>query len=797
MTLWFFRSLVLVFTIFLLLIIFCFSLFRNSLPVLEGRVRTEGIESPVDIIRDEPGVPLIKGASRTDVAFATGFLHAQERFFQMDLSRRNSAGELSELVGNIAIEHDKKQRKHAFQKVARKIIEQMPDEQKTVMEAYSKGVNEGLNTLESKPFEYWLLNVDPAPWKLEDSFLAVFSMYMDLNDYQVKLDGTKGFLATFTTSDVIEFLSPSGTRWDSPLIEDHLPEALLPGPDKVNLRNTPASLYANLTGELIEDAMAGSNNWAVSGQLTKHGGALIESDMHLKHRVPNIWYRARIQYPDPLDPFQTISVTGVTLPGAPLIVAGSNGQVAWAFTNSYGDWVDLVQLEEDGNVYSTTDGPEVFYNWSETINVKGQKSVIADYQATRWGPVISSRYDESRYALRWTAHYPDATNINLINLETASNTEEAMSIATGSGIPPQNFTVGDSAGNIGWTIAGRIPGRSGLDSTFPLSWEKADSHWQGWLSPEDYPRVFNPDSGRIWTANARVASGADYQKLGNGGYALGPRQKQIRDRLMALDQADEQQFLEIALDSNAVYMGRWRQLILETLDEKGLSGNTDRQIFYKYVNNWSGRAATEDVGYRLVREFNDTVSLKILQFLGRYFLSLSGRQNLNIEDTWLQNLNHEEEMIWRLLDEQPIHWLSPVYGSWNELFLESVDAVIERLGGAEELSSATWGAFNVSSVKHPLSDAIPFFGSLLNMPVVALEGDLWMPRTQRPSDGVSERMIVAPGREEQGIFHMPGGQSGHPLSPFYKKGYLDWVHGRKKGFLPQEAKYHLTLEPEL
>ena len=112
------------------------------------------------------------------------------------------------------------------------------------------------------------------------------------------------------------------------------------------------------------------------------------------------------------------------------------------------------------------------------------------------------------------------------------------------------------------------------------------------------------------------------------------------------------------------------------------------------------------------------------------------------------------------------------------------------------MASATWGKRNISAVKHPLSDAIPFFGNLLNMPVVALEGDLWMPRTQRSSEGVSERLIVAPGREEQGIFHMPGGQSGHPLSPFYKKGYLDWVQGRNKSFLPKTGRYHLTLEPE-
>lgn len=791
---WLGRSALLVTTLLLLILLWTFNIFRNSLPVLDGDVYVNGITSSVTVERDSVGVPIISGSNRSDVAFATGYLHAQERFFQMDLGRRNSAGELSALVGSVALEHDKRQRKHRFRQVAHQSSALLSESHRQILDAYTNGVNTGLSDLDSKPFEYWLLSIEPEPWVKEDTFLTVFSMYMDLNDDAAKLDNAKGFLDQVVSNSVIDFLSPLSTRWDSPLIADELEVPPLPDETQVNLRSKPAAFYSSLNGSLIEDAAIGSNSWAVSGKLTDHGGAIVENDMHLNHRVPNVWYRAQLRYPDP-ESNKDIRITGVSLPGTPIVVVGSNTDVAWGFTNSNGDWVDLVALELEGNVYQTPQGPESLYTWSETIAIKGQESVIVDYQGTRWGPVVQSSYDDRQYALRWTAHDPAATNLNLINLESVGNVESAMAVANTSGIPPQNFTVGDRHGSIGWTIAGRIPSRIDIDSTLPLPWDRADQHWKSWLAAEDYPSVVNPISNRIWTANARVASGNDYRKLGNGGYAAGPRQQQIRDALMATEIADEKGMLEIALDDRALYMNNWRELIISTLSEPVRNAEPARQVFYDHVKQWSGKAATDDVGYRLVREFNDAVSLKILQSLGRYFLSLSGYANSNVNDSWLQKLNHEEEMIWRLLDERPMNWLSSKYESWDELFIEAIDEVTQALGGKDQLANATWGERNKAKVNHPLSGSIPIFGQLLNMPSVPLAGDIWMPKAQKPSAGISERIVVSPGREDKAIFHMPGGQSGHPLSFFYQLGYMDWAEGRETPFFPQEIEYRLTLQP--
>ncbi|WP_422462526.1 MULTISPECIES: penicillin acylase family protein [unclassified Endozoicomonas] len=795
MLIWLRRGFFLLVSISLLIILTAFVLLRQSLPMLEGEVEAPFLNAAVTIERDAQGVPLISGSDRMDVAFATGYLHAQERFFQMDLNRRNSAGELSELVGDLALDHDKRQRKHRFRKVAQQAVEIMSAEHQALLNAYTDGVNHGLKDLGQKPFEYLLLGVEPELWQNEDSFLSIFSMYMDLNDDEVKLDNLKGFLSRVTVPAVIDFLSPLKTRWDSPMQPGELPDVPTPGAELVDLRSKETELYANLGGTTLEDSLIGSNNWAVSGELTDHGGAIIQDDMHLSHRVPTIWYRASLSYPHPDQPEDRVRITGVTLPGTPFIVVGSNTHIAWGFTNTAGDWVDLVELDIDDGQYMTNDGPKPLERWTETIHIKDQEPVVVDYSGTHWGPVVDSAYDDTQYALRWTAHRPQATNVNLVSLEVARNAEQGMAIANRSGIPPQNFTVGDREGNIGWTVAGQIPNRSVIDSTYPLPWQQADDNWGGWLPDVHYPRVYNPADQRVWTANARIVSGADYDKMGNGGYALGPRQIQIRDALMALERADEQALLEIALDHRALYMDNWRRLLLDTLTEDVMAGNLSRQTFYRYVNNWSGKAATDDVGYRLVREYKDALKLKIMSSLGRYFLSLSPEAKEDVEDGFMQKLNHESEMIWRLLEERPLHWLSPQYENWDELLIETVDQVVSDLGGVDQLGNATWGQRNTADIRHPLSGAIPVFGRLLEMPAVPLSGDVWMPRAQRADQGVSERLVVSPGREDEAIFHMPGGQSGHPLSPFFSAGYMDWVEGKASPFLPGDAKYTLTLTP--
>ena len=801
---WIKNTLALLFLACVLIGICCYSILYLSLPQLDGNISVKHLHHTVTISRDSHGIPVIKGSSRSDVAYATGYLHAQERFFEMDLSRRNAAGELSELLGRMALNMDKKRRRHRFRMIAKEAISQATPAQRAILLAYTQGVNKGLQDLHTKPFEYWILGTKPKPWNMQDSLLSVYCMFLELNDKDAKLDDTKGFLRQLSSQKVLDFISPLKTRWDSPLISEQYHPLPIPGKDEINLRALSQAEYANLSGKLIPDRELGSNNFAVAGKVTKTGHAIVENDMHLGLRVPTIWYRAQLIYPaDIKHPNgKQVKITGVTLPGVPNIVVGSNSHIAWSFTNSYGDWVDLIKLKTEGDEYFTKQGKAKFQTWYDTINIKDEPAVEVQYQTTHWGPVKKSKFSPNLYAQTWTAYNPKSINLNLLELEKASTVQQAITVANRSGIPAQNFTVGDSRGSIGWSIAGVLPDRHNLHSDKPIPYQYANQHWKQQLPQSEYPKIINPSVSRIWTANARVASGDALTKIGNGGYALGARQQQIKNALLNLKQFDERDLLNIALDDRAIYMNNWRKIILETLTQANLKSHPERGAFLDYVKNWSGRAETDDVGYRLVREFHDTLNKAVIRGIGRYLLRRNNIQDQAIPDTWIQGVNHEREMLLRLYQDKPMNWLSPNYDNWNQLFLASIDKVINKLAKQHDtdkvtaLKLSTWGERNTARINHPLTQALPFLSHWLDMPHIALSGDSYMPRAQRPKDGISERMIVSPGHEENGIFHMPGGQSGNPISPFYKDGFSDWANGTDSPFLPGPEKYRLTLTPK-
>ena len=241
-----------------------------------------------------------------------------------------------------------------------------------------------------------------------------------------------------------------------------------------------------------DDAVRGSNNWAVAGTHTVHGGALLANDMHLGISVPNTWYRLSLVFPG-VDGERR--VTGVTLPGAPFVVAGSNGHVAWGFTNSEGDWADLVLLEPDPanpEAYLTPEGPRKLERETETIEVKGEKAETLAVESTIWGPVIDKDHAGRRRALAWVALREGGLNASLVRMESVGGLDEAQALAPEAGMPNQNFVVADSAGRIGWTIIGRIPRRVGHDGSVPTSWADGTRRWDGWLAPGGLPSRRGP-----------------------------------------------------------------------------------------------------------------------------------------------------------------------------------------------------------------------------------------------------------------------------------------------------------------
>jgi penicillin amidase len=737
---------------------------RASLPQLDGELPLTGLRAPVTVERDAAGVPTIRGANRVDLARATGFLHAQDRFFQMDLLRRRAAGELAELIGAAVLPVDREVRLHRFRDLARRVIERAEPGERALVEAYTAGANAGLDALGAKPFEYFVLRAEPDPWRPEDTVLCLLAMFLTLHDESGVRESTVGLIHDTLPQEMYEFLVPRGTEWDAPLVGEAYETPPIPGPEVFDLRSTHSAGTPKAASRLewAEAPVLGSNNWAVAGTHTADGRALLANDMHLGISVPNTWYRASLVWPSE-DASADQRITGVTLPGTPAIVVGSNGHIAWGFTNSQADWNDVVILEldpDDPEVYLTPEGPRKLEHHDEPIRVKGQDTQTLDVVWTVWGPVIGHDHEGRPRAVRWTAHEEEAVNLGLGRFERARDVDQAIQIASLTGIPPQNFVCADSTGRIGWTIIGRIPRRVGFEGRLPGSWANASRRWDGWLRTDEYPRVVDPPLGRVWTANARVVGGEMLTKLGEGSYAFGARARQIRDDLLALQAATVSDLSAIQLDDRAVFLERWQRLLLDVLSPEAIASSPERAELRRFVESWGARAATSSVGYRMVRAFRLTVA-------DRVFEPLTAACRERDEDFRYLRIWQYEGPLWRLVEE--------------------------LTEGGTPLGDLTWGERNTVRIQHPLSRALPWLGRFLDMPREPLPGGSHMPRVQGPTHGASERLVVSPGHEDEGVFHMPGGQSGHPLSPFHAEGHAAWAKGEPAPFLPGPTIHTLVL----
>ncbi len=786
---------------------------RASLPQLDGTATATGVSAAVTIERDALGVPTIRGRTRLDVSRALGWLHGQERFFQMDLLRRTAAGELAELFGKRALPRDIANRLHAFRARAQKTLAQLSADQRATIEAYTAGVNAGLRALGEKPFEYIVLRDPPRPWQPEDTLLVIHAMALDLQDEMGSYERSLMTLRDELGEEAVAFFVPVVTPRDAALDGTTAPLPPIPGPKVINLRTRKVSGHlprgegvATASGTPVRDpfpfpardpeAAIGSNAFALAGTHTATGAAMLANDMHLDHGVPNTWFRTVLEWTDAESPNSVRRVAGVTLPGAPAIVAGSNGHVAWGFTNAYIDTLDLVEIGVNSisRVLYTAPGHERMLQMEirkETILVKGEKPVTKEFSDTIWGPIVIANENERPFALRWIAHDVAATDLTLMEIETATTTSAAIAVAHRAGIPAQNILLADRAGDIAWTIAGRIPKRVGYTGRLPVSWAFGDRRWEGYLAPAEIPVVRGADSvkpGRLWSANQREVGGEALAKLGDGAYRRAPRAAQIRDGLSALARATPRDLLAVQLDDRALFLERWHELLLRTLTPAATEGKKARTALRAFAEKWEGRASIDAVSYRLVREFRIAVLARVF---GPIFKSCTEAYS---EFNWSEF--QVEPAFWTMLEQKPLHLLAPAFATWDDLLVAACDDVIhviDKQGVA--MPKANWGWRNTARIRHPFSHSFPWLADRLNMPADPLPGGDDMPRVQSPGHGASERLVVSPGREDEGIFHMPGGQSGHPLSPFYRAGHEAWVKGEPTPFLPGKTQHTLTLQP--
>jgi penicillin amidase len=527
---------------------------QRVLPVSEGRLEVDGLAGEVSIERDANGIPTLRGASRDAVLFGLGFVHAQDRLWQLETHRRIGAGRLSEAFGPGALDNDKFLRALGVRRAAAAQWAALGIDARGAVLAYTAGINAFIaDHLRARPPEFLILGLQPEPWTPEDTLAWGIMMAWDL-----------------------------GGNWSNELLRMRLAlslpvaridQLLPPYPGEKPL---PASDYAALyrelriSGELGQRALldapesgvegVGSNNWVLAGSRTVSGKPLLANDPHLKLTTPALWYFARLEYPGQ-------KLAGATMPGLPLVVMGQNERIAWGLTNTNPDVQDvyLEQIKVDDPArYRTPGGWAEFQTFNETIRVKGQADVVLQVRATRHGPVISDagtavvggltgKPGGPAYALalRWTALDADAASIGAgLAISAAGSVAEFIRAAEKYVAPMQNMVAADVAGSIGFIAAGRVPLRHAANDLHGLApapgWE-ARYDWIGFLDPGRTPREIDPPRGWIATANHRITS-ADYPHYITSEWALPYRQQRIEALLGAQPKHDKESLRRIQAD---------------------------------------------------------------------------------------------------------------------------------------------------------------------------------------------------------------------------------------------------------
>jgi len=555
---------------------------RQSLPQLEGTLSLSGLKAPVEIVRDRHGVPHIYAGSIDDAYFALGFVHAQDRLWQMEMNRRIGSGRLSEALGAATLDADKFLRTLGVRRVAEATLKALSVEARSQLDAYAAGVNAFLAQRSGPlPPEFLLTGVQPEPWQSADSVTWIKMMAWDLGgnwrSELLRLRLTKKLSA----AQIGEFLPPY--PGDAPLvIADY--GALY--------RQFDASKLAALAlPGLTEDGA--SNNWVVAGSRTASGKPLLANDPHLGLAAPAIWYFAHLSAPG-------FEVMGATLPGVPGVVLGRNQRMAWGFTNTGPDVQDLYveRVDAAGQVLAPQ-GWQKLAAHSEIIKVKGQPDVTLTVRASRHGPLISDVFKPAAEALpqgyalafAWTALREDDLSMQAAGkFATAGNWNEFLAAARDFHSPQQNMVYADTEGNIGFIAPGRIPLRkpeNDLKGQAPAPGWDAKYDWDGFIAFEDLPQSYNPASGEVMTANHKIVP-ENYPHYLTSEWNPPYRADRIHQLLQATPKHTLQSFARIQADTVSLQVRQVLPLLLKTT-----TADADAQQVLRQLGQWDANMAVE------------------------------------------------------------------------------------------------------------------------------------------------------------------------------------------------------------
>jgi penicillin amidase len=733
----------------------------GSLPKTSGEIRLadEGLSAPVTIGRDSAGVVTITAQSELDADFALGFVHAQDRLFQMELMRRLGAGRLSELFGIPTLKTDKLMRMLGLaQQAAAQYAAASPD-LRAVLDAYAAGVNAYVKWHGFPlPPEFLLLRFEPEPWRATDSLLWGRIMAWQLS-------GNAGQ----------EILDERLRRVASP---DFLPLLL-----------REEGKQAGLPGLLA--TRSASNNWAIAGGLTTSGSPILANDPHLGLTAPGTWYMARLATPE-------ATLVGATVPGLPFLVIGSNGHVAWGFTTTHGDTQDLFEEHLSAGEpehYDTPAGPAALDVRREVMKVRNRPDVTFNVRATRHGPLISDldpeRYLHRRFSLAWTGFLPDDRSPEaFLAMNRAKDAAAFKRALRDFDTPQQNVVFADTAGNIGFVAAGRVPVRRNIanESLFPAPGWIDDYEWTGTLPFEDLPQIDNPPAGRIVTANNDIRPSRYSQFLGHS-FDAPYRRDRILSLLAELPQATLEDMEQIQVDDLSVPL---LAFVKAHLPEIAPSIPLDISAA---LAGWDGRMEPD-------RPEPLVAMAWLYASARRLFAPQLGAEEF--ADWWLWQvdvLNRAMEQE-RWCDDTATAVAETCRDMLRASFGDALDALRARYG--MDWRQWSWGAAHMMQFRHPVFARIPYIGDRLVPEVPAPGGQFTINRGGMAitPDGAGFADVHGPGlrfaidmsRPSAPVFSIAGGQAGHPLSRHYSDLLLEWAEGSYRTF-QNPAQDVLILRP--
>ncbi len=752
---------------------------KAALPRLDGDVHLAGVSAPVTVRRDAHGVPHIEAATQDDLFMAQGYVTAQDRLWQMDILRRNADGELAEILGPSLIKHDKAQRVLQIRLTARRIYANMPAADRARLDDYTRGVNLFIaQHPHSLPAEFKLLFYQPRPWSGEDS-VAVGLMMVQMLDthWDVKL-ARERIAADLHNPKLESDLYPVGSWRDHPptgvlldLSQPHPEPPTTEDEDDEDDRNqtslAPAriplahedlrALHSLLGLPSCTGCTPGSNNWVISGQHTASGKPLLSNDMHLPLTEPNIWFMADLRAPG-------YHAAGVTLPGMPFVIAGHNEHVAWGFTALYADAQDLYieKLDAKGNYQDNGAAWKPLTVNHEVIHVRSGRDVLLDVRSTDHGPLLNPILPkESRpIALRWTLYDPALNSLPLYRLNIASNWAEFSAALSTWCWPTQNVVYSDDQGHIAYQAVGRVPLRPAGLAGVPI--QSAGHEWQGYIPFVQMPSAVDPSSGFVATANSRVTTEKSPYPLSLE-WVDPYRIERIYKALQGRNQLKPADMLAVQTDIYSEVDQEFGQRFAYAIDHTPDADDRLKQAA-DLLRSWDGKLTTDSAAASIVTQTRKVLWPMILEpKLGKDAA----------EYRWSESNFAEEEIVMHAYPD----WLPPAYKNWDALLTGAVRKGMNEGKASGNVGNWAYGSWHVVDIEHPLARFLPLIGRLAGTGAQPLSGDTTTVKQVGRDFGPSQRFTMDWSNIDGSTEDIVLGESGDPLSPYYRDQWKDYYGG--------------------